>query len=80
MLATQHVDKQPQRVELVDPHESDAIPPFKQQKAIEMPGLNRQMNPTPDHGEESYVGSVKLQRLKALITGGDSGIGRAIAI
>jgi NAD(P)-dependent dehydrogenase (short-subunit alcohol dehydrogenase family) len=38
------------------------------------------MNPTPDHGEESYRGSGKLQGLNALVTGGDSGIGRAIAL
>jgi hypothetical protein len=38
------------------------------------------MDPTPDHGEESYVGSGKLKRRKALVTGGDSGIGRAAAI
>jgi NAD(P)-dependent dehydrogenase (short-subunit alcohol dehydrogenase family) len=38
------------------------------------------MDPTPDHGEESYRGSGKLQGRKALVTGGDSGIGRAAAI
>ncbi|QLQ17192.1 MAG: SDR family oxidoreductase [Micropruina sp.] len=38
------------------------------------------MNPVPDHGEETYRGSGKLAGLKALITGGDSGIGRAVAI
>jgi len=38
------------------------------------------MNPTPDCGEESYVGSEKLQGRRAIITGGDSGIGRAVAI
>lgn len=45
-----------------------------------MPGSTSQMNPTPDHGEESYVGSGKLKGLNAVITGADSGIGRAIAI
>ncbi|WP_040158266.1 SDR family oxidoreductase [Nigerium massiliense] len=44
------------------------------------PGWTGQMNPVPDHGEETYVGSGKLAGLKALITGGDSGIGRAVAI
>ena len=44
------------------------------------PGLTDQMRPRPDHGEESYVGSGKLLGLRALITGGDSGIGRAVAI
>lgn len=44
------------------------------------PGLTAAMNPQPDHGEESYVGHGRLDGLKALITGGDSGIGRAVAI
>ena len=38
------------------------------------------MDPVPDHGEESYRGSGRLQGRKALVTGGDSGIGRAAAI
>ncbi|WP_435524221.1 SDR family NAD(P)-dependent oxidoreductase [Chryseobacterium indoltheticum] len=38
------------------------------------------MSPVPDHGEESYIGSDRLKGRKALITGGDSGIGRAAAI
>jgi NAD(P)-dependent dehydrogenase (short-subunit alcohol dehydrogenase family) len=45
-----------------------------------MPGLTSKMNPRPDHGERTYKGSGKLQGLKAVITGGDSGIGRAVAI
>ncbi|MCU1536583.1 MAG: short-chain dehydrogenase/reductase [Humibacillus sp.] len=44
------------------------------------PGLTSEMDPRPDHGEESYVGHGRLVGLRALITGGDSGIGRAIAI
>ncbi|MDO8145652.1 MULTISPECIES: SDR family oxidoreductase [unclassified Isoptericola] len=44
------------------------------------PGWTRQMDPVPDHGEESYQGSGKLAGRSALITGGDSGIGRAVAI
>lgn len=46
----------------------------------EQPGLTAPTDPTPDHGEESYVGSGKLAGKRALITGGDSGIGRAVAI
>jgi len=45
-----------------------------------MPGITAKMNPKPDHGETSYKGSRKLIGMKAVITGGDSGIGRAVAI
>ncbi|WP_420962478.1 SDR family oxidoreductase [Brucella sp. IR073] len=45
-----------------------------------MPGMTEEMNPKPDHGENSYRGSGKLMGKKAIITGGDSGIGRAVAI
>lgn len=44
------------------------------------PGLTDAMRPKPDHGEQSYVGHERLAGLRALITGGDSGIGRAVAI
>jgi hypothetical protein len=44
------------------------------------PGHESKMTPVPDHGEESYKGSNRLEGLAALITGGDSGIGRAVAI
>ena len=54
-------------------------PPFKRQKQ-EWPGLAGKMTPPPDHGETSYQGSGKLAGRKALITGGDSGMGRAAAI
>jgi NAD(P)-dependent dehydrogenase (short-subunit alcohol dehydrogenase family) len=54
-------------------------PPFKRQHQ-ESPGLACKMEPRPDHGEKSYRGSGKLSGRKALITGGDSGIGRAAAI
>jgi hypothetical protein len=54
-------------------------PPFKMQHQ-EPPGLASKMDPRPDHGERSYKGSGKLTGRKALITGGDSGIGRAAAI
>lgn len=54
-------------------------PPFEKQSQP-WPGLAAKMNPKPDHGEKSYVGSGRLRGRKALITGGDSGIGRAAAI
>jgi NAD(P)-dependent dehydrogenase (short-subunit alcohol dehydrogenase family) len=54
-------------------------PPFVKQPQ-EAPGLASKMQPVPDHGEESYKGSGRLTGRKALITGGDSGIGRAAAI
>ena len=50
----------------------------KQQQ--EAPGLQSEMKPVPDAGEESYQGTGKLRGRKALVTGGDSGIGRAAAI
>lgn len=54
-------------------------PPYPAQKQP-MPGSTGAMNPRPDHGEESYRGSGRLVGKKAVITGGDSGIGRAVAI
>ncbi|NBW16389.1 MAG: SDR family oxidoreductase, partial [Caulobacteraceae bacterium] len=54
-------------------------PPFPDQKQP-WPGLASKMEPRPDHGETSYRGSGKLTGKRALITGGDSGIGRAAAI
>lgn len=54
-------------------------PPFPEQKQAP-PGLASKMIPRPDHGETSYKGSGRLAGRKALITGGDSGIGRAAAI
>src|ERR1700716_1878352 len=54
-------------------------PPFKRQSQP-WPGLAGKMDPRPDHGEKSYRGSGRLAGRKALITGGDSGMGRAAAI
>ena len=54
-------------------------PPFPKQPQ-QPPGITRLMKPVPDHGESSYKGSGRLTGKKAVITGGDSGIGRAVAI
>ena len=56
-----------------------AKPPFPEQQQP-MPGLTGAMTPRPDHGENSYAGSGRLKGRRAVITGGDSGIGRAVAI
>jgi NAD(P)-dependent dehydrogenase (short-subunit alcohol dehydrogenase family) len=62
-----------------DPRSKYPKPPFKKQTQP-WPGLAREMNPRPDHGETSYRGAARLAGRKALITGGDSGMGRAAAI
>ena len=54
-------------------------PPLPKQQQ-EMPGYTSRMQPVPDHGEKSYKGSGRLAGKRAVITGGDSGIGRAVAI
>jgi len=65
--------------ELQNPVTQYPRPPFREQSQP-WPGLAGQMDPLPDHGEKSYKGSGRLTGRKALITGGDSGIGRAAAI
>jgi hypothetical protein len=65
--------------QMQDPRNKYPKPPFKGQSQP-WPGLAGQMDPKPDHGESSYKGSGRLKGRKALITGGDSGMGRAAAI
>ena len=57
-------------------HHEDGFPAQHQ----EQPGLTDETRPEPDHGERSYQGALRLSERRALITGGDSGIGRAVAI
>lgn len=65
--------------QLQDPQKKYPSPPFDVELQA-WPGLAGKMNPRPDHGEKSYKGSGRLKGRKALITGGDSGMGRAAAI
>jgi NADP-dependent 3-hydroxy acid dehydrogenase YdfG len=62
-----------------DPRSKFPKPPFQEQTQP-WPGLASKMNPKPDHGEATYRGSGRLTGRRALITGGDSGMGRAAAI
>lgn len=64
---------------LTDPRTAYPQPPFQPQQQP-MPGQEAEMSPRADHGEESYKGSGKLTGMAAVITGADSGIGRAVAI
>jgi NAD(P)-dependent dehydrogenase (short-subunit alcohol dehydrogenase family) len=76
--SSQGMEPPPQSVKR-DPVSQYPKPPFPEQQQ-EFPGLASKMEPRPDHGETTYKGSGRLAGRKALITGGDSGIGRAAAI
>ena len=68
-----------QPVTAVDPRERFPKPPFPKQKQPS-PGSSRELNPPADYGETTYTGHGRLQGRAALITGADSGIGRAVAL
>lgn len=68
-----------QQAKATNPAEKYPQPPFTKQDQS-APGTDEQLRPHADHGESSYTGSGKLNGKKAIITGGDSGIGRAVAI
>ena len=67
------------RLRMQDPRKQYPQPPFPKQPQ-QAPGLAAAMDPVPDHGEATYVGHGRLAGRKALVTGADSGIGRAAAI
>lgn len=77
--ATPHGAVQMGEAVMENPLDKYPKPPFQKQSQP-WPGLASKMNPMPDHGEKSYKGSGRLAGRKALITGGDSGMGRAAAI
>ena len=64
---------------LEDPRSKEPKPPFPKQQQ-DPPGLQRDMTPQPDYGERSYVGHGRLEGRRAFVSGGDSGIGRAVAL
>lgn len=70
---------QQKEVEAKDPLKKYPQPPYPEQEQ-DVPGTEKEMNPKADHGETSYKGSGKLLGKKVIITGGDSGIGRAVCI
>ncbi|WP_114938601.1 SDR family oxidoreductase [Mucilaginibacter endophyticus] len=78
-VAGKAINPDDKSVKLSDPVTLHPKPPFKSQPQP-WPGLQSKMDPVPDCGETSYKGSGRLMGRKALITGGDSGMGRAAAI
>lgn len=75
-MSEQHSREQNAKQDPTSKYREEGFPEQDQ----EQPGTNRETMPDPDHGESTYRGSGRLAERKALITGGDSGIGRAVAI
>ena len=69
----------PNQYAMQDPRTQYPRPPFPRQPQ-NAPGLTARMHPEPDHGETSYKGFGRMAGRRALVTGGDSGIGRAAVI
>jgi NAD(P)-dependent dehydrogenase (short-subunit alcohol dehydrogenase family) len=63
-----------------DPTQQYHQPDQQPEQELEHPGLESEMQPTPDYGEDTYRGSGRLEGRAAIVTGGDSGIGRAVAL
>ena len=72
-------DLKPNQYDIRDPREEYSEPPFPRQEQ-DKPGLESEMTPRPDDGARTYKGLGRMKGRKALITGGDSGLGRAAAI
>ncbi|MGN5236275.1 MULTISPECIES: SDR family oxidoreductase [unclassified Rhodococcus (in: high G+C Gram-positive bacteria)] len=70
----------PDQHRMQNPKEQFATPPLADQGEIPYPGRTSEMVSAPDHGERTYRGSGRLEGRRALVTGADSGIGRAVAV
>ncbi len=73
------IETKEQTSQTTDPRKQGPKPPFHEPQQAP-PGLEKDMREKPDHGEQSYKGLARLKGRKALITGGDSGIGKAVAL
>lgn len=79
MSGSMQGDPHANQYDIRDPRTAYPSPPFARQSQPD-PGLDGEMSPPPDHGERTYKGLGRMIGRKALVTGGDSGIGRAVAL